>query len=255
MIPGLILFAAPRSITRKERVRNLRHRGRQAVAICVSIAMLSISSLVAFGSPSSSPKETTGLITVNGTVAINGTRAESGQTLFSGSTINTDTESESVVTLRNSGRLKLGSATTLKLGFSESSLSGSLKEGSIDCISPTGVRAEIMTADGAIIADPVQPAQFRIQVEECNTNLSVRAGHVGIRTGDKVRWVAAGESLSTADASAPMPQQNNLKGKKKAGLIIALGAAAAIIIWVIVRNHNNNCTTVVSGTASSTTCQ
>ena len=253
MIPGVTLCPTPRSITRKERVRNLRHRGRQAVALVVSIAMLSISSLVAFGSPSSFVKETTGLITFNGTVAINGTRAESGQTLFSGSTIRTDTESESVVTLRNSGRLKLGSGTTLNLGFSESSLSGSLREGSVDFVSPTGVRAEIMTADGAIVADPVQPAQFRIQVEECNTNLSVQSGHVGIRTGDKVRWVAAGESFSTADASAPIPQQN-LNGKKKAGLIIALGAAAGIIIWLIVRNHKN-CTTVVSGTGSSTTCQ
>jgi len=215
--------------------------------------MLSISSLVAFGSPPSIAKETTGLITVNGSVAINGMRAESGQTLFSGSTIRTDTESESLVNLRNSGRLKLGSGTTLNLEFSESTLSGSLKEGSVDCASPTGVRAEIMTADGAIVADPVQPAQFRIQVEECNTKLSVQSGHVGIRTGAKVRWVAAGESFSTADASAPVPQQN-LNGKKKAGLIIGLGTAAAIIIWLIVRNHKN-CTTVVSGTASSTTCQ
>jgi len=254
MIPGFILFAAPRSITRMERVRNLRLRGRQAVALFVSTAMLSISSLVAFGSPSSSAKETTGLITVNGTVAINGMQAESGQTLFSGSTISTDKESESLVNLRNSGRLKLGAGTTLNLGFSESTLSGSLTVGSVDCASPTGVRAEIMTADGAIVADPVRPAQFRIQVEECNTNLSVQSGHVGIRTGDKVRWVAAGESFSTADASAPMPQQN-LNGKKKAALIIAFGAAAAIIAWIIIHNRNKNCTTVVSGTASSTTCQ
>src|SRR2546425_6814220 len=129
MIPGFVLFAAPRSITRKERVRNLRHRGRQAVAVCVSIAMLSISSLAAFGSPSSIAKETTGLITIDGTVAINGTRAESGQTLFSGSTIRTDTESESLVNLRNSGRLKLGSGTTLNLEFSKSTLSGSLTVG------------------------------------------------------------------------------------------------------------------------------
>ena len=252
MIPGFILLT-PRNVMRKERVRNLRHRARQAVAVCVSIAMLSISSLVAFGSPPSIARETTGLITVNGSVAINGMQAESGQTLFSGSTIRTDTESESLVNLRNSGRLKLGSGTTLNLEFSESNLSGSLKEGSVDCASPTGVRAEIMTADGAIVADPVKPAQFRIQVEECNTNLSVQSGHVGIRTGAKVRWVAAGESFSTADASAPVPQQN-LNGKKKAGLIIGLGTAAAIIIWLIVRNHKH-CTTVVSGTASSTTCQ
>src|SRR5438093_1156356 len=129
----------------------------------------------------------------------------------------------------------------------------SRKQRSVSYSSPTGVRADITTADGAIVSDPVQPAQFRIQVEECNTNLSVQTGHVGIRTGDKVRWVAAGDSVSTADASAPMPQQN-LNGKKKAGLIIGLGTAAAIIIWLIVRNHKN-CTTVVSGTASSTTCQ
>jgi hypothetical protein len=253
MIPGFILFN-PRNIMRNEQVRNLRHRGRQAVAICVSIAMLSISSLVAFGSPSSIAKEATGLVTINGTVAINGTRAESGQTLFSGSTIRTDTESESLVNLRNSGRLKLGSETTLNLDFSESTLSGSLTRGSVDCASPKGVGAEIMTADGAIVADPVQSAQFRIQVEECNTNLSVQSGHVGIRTGEKVRWVAAGETFSTADASAPMPQQN-LNGKKKAALIIVFGSAAAIIAWIIIHNHHKNCTTVVSGTASSTTCQ
>src|SRR5438309_11926904 len=103
MIPGVLLSEAQRSITRKERVQNLRHRGRQAVALCVSIAMVSISSLVAFGSPASIAKETTGMITVSGTVAINGTQAESGQTLFSGSTISTNAESQSVVTLRNSG--------------------------------------------------------------------------------------------------------------------------------------------------------
>jgi len=251
MIPGFILFAAPRSITSKERVR---HRGRQAVALLVSMAMLSISSLVALGSPSSIAKETTGLITVSGSVAINGAPAESGQTLFSGSTITTDRESESVVSLRNSGRLRLGAGTTLNLGFSKSSLSGSLKKGSVDFVSPTGVRAEITTADGAIVADSVQPAQFRIQVEECSMNLSVQSGRVGIQTGNMVRWVAAGESLSTADASAPTPQQN-LNGNKKAGLLIAFGAAAAIIIWVIVHNHHKNCTTVVSGTGSSTTCQ
>src|SRR5207237_5695294 len=127
----------------------------------------------------------------------------------------------------------------LSLEFSESTLSGALTGGSVDCAAPTGVRAEIMTADGAVVNDPVQPAQFRIQVEECNTNLSVQGGHVGIRTGDKVRWVAAGESFSTADASAPMPQQNNLKGKKKAGLIIAFGEHAAIIIWEIVSNNSD----------------
>ena len=154
MIPGSILFAL-RNIMRKNRVRNLRHRGRQAVAVCVSIAMLSISSMVAFGAPPSIARGTTGLITVNGSVAINGMQAESGQTLFSGSTIRTDTESESLVNLRNSGRLKLGSGTTLNLEFSESTLSGSLREGSVDCASPAGVRAEITTADGAIIADPV----------------------------------------------------------------------------------------------------
>src|SRR6266508_1271075 len=172
MVPGFIFASALRVVPREERLQILRNRVRQAIALGVSVAMLSLSKLVAFGSPS----RNTGLITFNGTVVINGAEEASGQTVFSGSTVSTDKESESVIIFRNSGRLKLEAGTTLSLGFSESSLSGSLKEGSVSYSSPAGVRADITTADGAIVADPGQPAQFRIQVEECNTNLSVQTG-------------------------------------------------------------------------------
>lgn len=248
MNPAFILFASSRRMPSKGRGMNIGRRAYQAIALGVSFALLTISS-VALGV---TPNNANGLMSVSGTVAVNNSRAVSGQTLFSGSTITTEGDSTSVISFHNSGRVRLDANTRLTLGFSDTSLSGSLSEGKMDCIAPAGIRTEITTGDGAIVTDPGQAAQFRAEVSECNTNLSVQTGRVGIRRGGNVRWLAAGESLSSSTPAGP--QQQNWSGKKT-GLVIAFGAAAAIIIWIIIHNHNNNCTTVVSGTGSSTTCQ
>src|ERR1051326_6368101 len=125
MIPAFILSSTVRFVLGKERARDLKLCGHQAVALGVSLALLTISS-VTFAA--GSKNGLTGLVTVNGAVAINQTQAVSGQTLFSGSTISTGEESGSTITLRNAGRLRLDSSTTMVLGFSDASLSGFLSE-------------------------------------------------------------------------------------------------------------------------------
>jgi hypothetical protein len=211
--------------------------------------MLSIPALVVFGSPSSGVKTATGQIVVNGDVTVNSTPATTGQTLFSGSTISTNEDSQSLVELGNTARLRLNPETSLAIGFSESSVSGTLTKGSVDYISPAGVSAVITTADGVIVPDSNGEAQFQVQVLNGKTFLSVTTGKVEMRDDGKVRSVSAGESASTSPG-APLPQQNGMSGKKKAGLIILFGGIAGIIIWLIVRD--NGCK--VFSPAGSTNC-
>jgi FecR protein len=250
MTPGLNFSASRRIATTIQGVGNLRRRGRQALALCIAAAMLSIPALVVFGSPSSGVKTATGQIVVHGDVTVNSTPATTGQTLFSGSTISTNEDSQSLVELGNTARLRLNPETSLAIGFSESSVSGTLTKGSVDYISPAGVSAVITTADGVIVPDSNGEAQFQVQMLDGKTFLSVTTGKVEMRNGDTVRSVSAGESASTAPGSALPPQQNGMSDKKKWGLIILFGGVGAIIIWAIV--GKDSCK--VFSPAGSTNC-
>lgn len=247
--PGLKLSASRRMATTIHGVGNLRRRGRQALALWIAAAMLSIPALVVFGSPSSGVRTATGQIVVSGDVTVNSTPASTGQTLFSGSTISTNEDSQSLVELGNTARLRLSPETSLAIGFSESSVSGTLTKGSMDYISPAGVSGVITTADGVIVPDSNAQAQFQVQVVDGKTFVSVTAGKVEMRNGDNVRSLSAGESYSTAPGSA-LPQQNGMSKNKKVGLIILFGGIAGIIIWLIVRD--NGCK--VFSPAGSTNC-
>lgn len=247
--PGLKLTASRRMATTIRGVGNLRRRGRQALALGIAAAMLSIPALVVLGAPSSDTRASTGQIIVVGNVSVNSTPALTGQTLFSGSTISTNEDSQSLVQLGNSARLRLNAETSLAIGFSDSSVSGTLAKGSLDYDSPAGVSGVITTADGIIVPDSRDQAQFQVQVVDGKTFVSVTAGKVEMRNGDKVRSLSAGESYSTAPSSA-MPQQNGMNGKKKAALIIIFGGAAVLIIWLITRD--NGCK--VFSPAGSTNC-
>ncbi len=216
---------------------NLRRRARKLVALSIATA----------------------LITIDGIVTINGSRAMSGQTVFSGSRITTETRSESLLDLDNQARLKLGGETTLTLEFSDARLSGSLDDGGINGFVPTGIRAQIKTADAMVATNPAQPAAFTIQVGSCSTTLSVQTGRVEIRAWNSVRSVGAGESFSTAESIPPAPQQN-LSHRKRVGLFIGIGAAVGVLLIVLTGRYQQpqppddfgGCVTVYSGETPST---
>jgi FecR protein len=239
--PGFKLSASRRMATTIHGVGNLRRRGRQALALGIAAAMLSIPALVVFGSPSSGVRTATGQIVVNGDVTVNSTPASTGQTLFSGSTISTNEDSQSLIELGNTARLRLNPESSMAIGFSETSVSGTLTKGSMDYISPAGVSGVITTADGVIVPNSNAEAQFQVQVVDGKTLVSVTAGKVEMRNGDNVRSLSAGESYSTAPGAA-LPQQNNMNGKKKGLLILLFGGIAVAVIWIIIHN-NNKCKT------------
>lgn len=247
--PGFNLTASRRTATTMQGVGKLRCRGRQALALWVAIAMLSIPALVVYGAPVNSTLSSTGHIMVEGTVRVNSTPARSGQTLFSGSTISTDEDSQSLIDFANSARLRVNPETSLTVGFSDNSFTGSLFNGSLDYVSPAGARTEIATAEGTIVANTAQRSQFRVQVVDGTTYLTVTTGSVSLKNSGKVRTVSAGESASTGPNAVP-PQQNNMSGKKKAGLIILFGGIAGVIIWLIVRDDDCK----VFSPAGSTNC-
>jgi hypothetical protein len=198
------------------------------------MAILNLSATVAFASPGPGSSVSTGMIDVGGVVTINGSAAKSGQTLFSGNTIVTAQGSESILDLGNLTRLKLDAETALTLEFSRSGLSASLENGGLRGLIPVGVRADIITADASVATDASQPAVFGIQVDSCITTISVQAGRVEIRTGNKMRSVTAGQSFSTAyDFTSPPAPQQNPGNPKRVGLFAGIGAAIAVLLVAI----------------------
>lgn len=210
--------------------RNWRRTARQALALLVASAILSLSATANSAAPNLNLKPAIGTVTIAGGVQIDGSTGVSGQTLFSGSSIRTSTEAESTVELVNLARLKLEAGTSLKLESSALGLSASLDNGTMRVFTPVGIRGSITTVDASMTTDASQPAVFRVLAEACDTSVSVQTGRLEVRFGNKLKSVSAGESLSTADAPAPPGPQQNLSGRKKAGLFLGIGGAIAILL-------------------------
>lgn len=200
---------------------------KQFIALLIVATTLNVS--IAVASPTMQVRPLTGLIRTGGMVTLNGQRAYPGQTIFSGCTITTERQAWSIIRLENSARFTLNEATALALEFSPSGLLGSLSEGEMDGFVPTGLRAEIKTADALVFNNPAQPATFVIRAEACNTRVSVQTGQVEVRAWDRVQSVRAGESFSTAEKFPTAPQQN-LSQRKRIGLIIGIGATLGVLL-------------------------
>jgi formylmethanofuran dehydrogenase subunit C len=180
-------------------------------------------------------------------VTVNGQSAISGATVFSDSTITTAANSSAVVSLGKLGRVELLPGSSMKLGFTESSISGSLEAGRARVSTPANVSVNIATKDGAIVADGSQAAAFSADVECGNTIVATQAGQVTLRAGDKTQQVAAGQ-----DATAGTPQAGTrctrltrpssfgrLGGGALAALLLAAGGAVAAAI-IAARSENND---------------
>src|SRR3954463_14985807 len=107
---------------------------RKSIAFCLAIAVLSIYSMVALAAPGQ--QGPAGELSVSGKVTVNGQSAISGATIFSDSTIVTAPNSSAVVSLGKLGRLDIMPGTTLKISFSENSISGMLESGRLQVSVP-----------------------------------------------------------------------------------------------------------------------
>jgi hypothetical protein len=221
-----------------------RNWSRKSIAFAVSVAVLSVYSMVALANPGQA--KASGELSASGQVTVNGASAISGATIFSDSTVATGANSSAVVSLGKLGRVELLPNTTVKLSFNDASISAMLDGGRLQVATLAGVAAIVTTRDGAVVADASQAASFMVDVECGDTRVASQAGLVELRAAGKVTAVAAG-STETAGTPQPgtrctrlqKPPMPGLSGGALAALLLAAGGAIAAAIFAG-RSENND---------------
>jgi hypothetical protein len=220
---------------------------RKSIAFCLAVAVLSVYSMVVLATPGQSGQTgASGELSVSGQVTVNGQSAISGATVFSDSTVTTAKGSSAVVSLGKLGRVELLPDTTLKLSFTDSSITAMLDSGRVRVSTPAGVSATVNTKDGSVIADNTQADAFMVDTECGNTIVATQVGRVELRAGSKVSQIAAG-SQDTAGQAAPGTRCTRLRtegmkgigGGALAALLLAAGGAVAAAI-LAGRSDNND---------------
>jgi hypothetical protein len=226
---------------------------RKPIAACVAVAILSVYSMVVLASPAA--KVPSAELSVSGLVTVNGENALSGGTLFSDSVITTAEKSNATVNLSKLGRVEVAPNSGLKLSFNETSVMGSLENGTTHVSTLGGITVNFTTKDGMVMVDGSQPTSFTVNVVNGVTSLTTHSGVAQLRTDGGIRQIAAGE---TATAGTPSPQGGGAgddDDDMSAGetfALVALGAGAiAAIIWATMHDNDLNfggSVTVVSPT-------
>jgi hypothetical protein len=219
---------------------------RKSIAFCLAIAVLSVYSMVALAAPGQ--QGPAGELSVSGKVTVNGQNAISGATVFSDSTIVTSQNSSAVVSLGKLGRVELLPGTSLKISFSENSISGVLDSGRLQVSVPQGIATSFTTKDAMVVSDTAQANVFTIDLECGNTITATQTGKTELRAGDRTQQVAAGQDASAGTAQ-PGTRCTRLKtegmkglsgGALAALLLAAGGAVAAAIIAGLSENNDLN---------------
>ncbi|MGI8733236.1 MAG: hypothetical protein ACR2LM_08030 [Pyrinomonadaceae bacterium] len=216
---------------------------RKFIAAVVSVAVLSVYSMVALAAPGA--KVASGVLSIAGQVTVNGQKAISGGTLFSGSTIVTADQSNAIVNLSKLGRVELAPNSSLILNFTEESVTGMLDKGEANVSTLAGVSVNITTKDGVVVVDGSEATSFTVSTRRGNTILSTEAGLAELRAAGASRQVAAGEN-----AVAGTPQGTTQDGCKYGdcpdtgisggALAVLLAAAAGAVVAVILAGRQDN---------------
>jgi hypothetical protein len=220
---------------------------RKSIACCLAVAIWSLYSMVALATPGQQGKTgPSGELSVSGQVTVNGQSAISGATVFSDSTIATAANSGATLSLGKLGRVELLPGSSIKLSFTDTSISGSLETGRVRISTPAGVSANITTKDGSVVATGDQATAFNIDTECGNTVVATQAGQAELRSGDKTQQIAAGQDAQAGTAQPgtrctrlQRPEGfGKLHGGALAALLLAAGGAIAAAI-VAARSSNN----------------
>ena len=219
---------------------------RKTLAAFLSVAVLSVYSMIALASPEA--KVASGELSVSGQVTVNGQKAISGGTVFSDSVIVTSENSSATVNISKLGRVQLAPNSTLTLSFTDKALTGQLDTGIASVSTLVGISVNLTTKDGSVVVDGSQATSFTVNAKRGNTVVSTQAGNVELRAGDTVKHVAAGES---GTAGTPNPQttddddDDGISGGALAVVLIAAGAAAVAAILATREDEINFGGTVV----------
>jgi ferric-dicitrate binding protein FerR (iron transport regulator) len=173
------------------------------LVLCLVVAVLTVSATMAFTGPNlQAQRGPSGRLAVVGEVTVNGTNAISGATVFSDSTVTTAKGSSAVVSLGKLGRVEVLPESTMKLSFSDSSISVSmLDSGRVRVSSSMGTAAHATTNDGEIVATGSRQNEFTVDTSCGDTLVAVKKGSVELRAGDTVKQIAAGSQDSAGTTS------------------------------------------------------
>jgi ferric-dicitrate binding protein FerR (iron transport regulator) len=190
-------------------------------------------------------QKASGELSVVGEVSVNGAKAISGATVFTDSTITTGQNSSAVVSLGKLGRVELMPNSSLKVSFTENSVTGTLDAGKVRFSTAAKIAASVMTKDATAVANNDAPNIFVVDVECGNTLVATQAGRVELRGGNTVKQIAAG-SQDTAGTAQPGSRCTrltrsstfgSLSGGALAALLLAAGGAIAA---ALLASRNNN---------------
>jgi len=212
---------------------------RKPIAVCVAVAILSVYSMVALGSPAA--KAPSGELSIAGQVTVNGETVVSGGTVFSDSIITTAEKSSATVNLSKLGRVELAPISNAKLSFTDKSITGLLESGTVHVLTLAGTSVNFTTKDGVVVVDGSQATSFTVNVVKGVTFLTTHSGVAQLHVGGAVKQVAAGES---ATAGTPNPKNDPgddddkmSSGELAALLLLGAGAVAGILYAAM---HNND---------------
>lgn len=205
---------------------------RKSIAICLSVAVLSVYSMVVLAAPGQAGQS--GELSVSGQVTVDGQPATNGRTIFAGSTITTGANSSAVVSLGKLGRVELLQNSSLKLSFTDAGLTGMLDAGRLKVSTNSGSSAVITTKDGSVVADTAQSNVFTVDLECGNTVVATQSGMAALRGSGTDQQIAAGSEASAGQAAPgtrcsrlTAPTNRGLSGGAFAALLLAAGGAIA----------------------------
>ena len=219
---------------------------RKPIAACVAVAIFSVYSMVVLASPAA--KAPSAELSVTGQVTVNGENALTGGTLFSDSTIATSEQSSATVNLSKLGRVALAPNSGLTLSFTDSSVLGSLENGSANVSTLPGVAVNLTTAGGIVAVDGSQATSFTVDVIEGVTSVTTHTGVAQLNVNGSVRHIAAGETgtggrsvpqdTDDDDGDTPGEDDDDLSGGETLALI-AVGAGAIAAIFYAITHEND----------------
>ncbi len=234
---------------------NTKTWKNKALSLCLVIATVTTYSMVALANPNNIVGE---ILVSNSTasVNVNGEAVQSGRSIFSSSTIITPNNTDAVVNLGTTGKVKLDSESTIKdLTFDSENLTGTLVNGKITVMSSAnGVNTVInigevatlklspntsvaLTFDGNKITGDLLAGEVIALNTSKSINIKTVNGKVKtLNTGDKAKAVQDDDDDDDGGAAIIW------------GLVLA--GAGAIILYAALRNDNDivlgGGTTVVS---------
>src|ERR1044072_1987617 len=184
----------PRGVRCVGRPANIIRRARRVFALLAAAALLNAAG-PAHAAEAAPRRATSGQVPLAAGRTLDGLPAVMGQTVFPGSSFDTAEHSRGMLELGNRARLDLSGETTLRLDFSDESLSGALGAGGARVSVPRNIAASLTTADASVVSDTAEPALFTLQVSAEGTTLTVQTGRVEMRAGGAARPVGAREYL------------------------------------------------------------